>query len=170
MNASSVLRVLFLCTGNSARSQIAEALLGARSKGRFIVASAGTEPAAEVNPLAIEELRSRGIDWSGARPKRIDELIDQDWDIVITVCDNARENCPIIPGQPASAHWGIPDPAAIVGDELARRRAFREAAVTLGRRIDLMVSLPLESLARLAISRELEKIARRDQPSTVQSS
>lgn len=151
------LRVLFLCTENSARSQIAEALLSARRDSGLVAASAGTDPAAQVHPFAIAELRSLGIDWSGARTKSIDEVGRDAWDLVITVCDRARESCPQFGSRPATAHWGVPDPAA-VEDEAARRAAFSETALQLGRRIDLMLALPLRSLERLALQQRVREI------------
>lgn len=152
------LSVLFLCTGNSARSQIAEALLATRGKGRFRVGSAGVHPAAQVNPYAVEILREYGIDWTGRVPKTIDEVIDQPWDFVITVCDRAKESCPILPGQPALAHWGMPDPAEAPGDDGTKRAAFRTTAVTLARRIDLLLALPFESLERKARDERVRRI------------
>ena len=154
--SSAPLRVLFLCTGNSARSQIAEALLTGKSRGRFLVKSAGTEPAAEVNPGAIEVLKDYGIEWNGF-PKHVDSLRRESWDLVITVCDRAKESCPTMPGQPLFAHWGMPDPAAI-GDDDARRRAFRETVQFLSRRIDLLLALPFESLERRALELRLESL------------
>ncbi|MDE3150865.1 MAG: arsenate reductase ArsC [Gemmatimonadota bacterium] len=139
MTASRPLGVLFLCTGNSARSQIAEALLATRGGGRFRVGSAGTRPAAAVNPGAIEVLRAHGIDWSGHRPKTIDEIQHESWDLVITVCDHAKESCPVFPGRPAYEHWGMPDPAA-VEDPDARRAAFRETYEALSRRIEALLA------------------------------
>ncbi len=139
MTAARPLGVLFLCTGNSARSQIAEALLSAKGKGRFRVGSAGTRPAERVNPGAIDVLRAHGIDWTGRRPKTIDEIQDQPWDFVITVCDNAKETCPVFPGHPAFAHWGMPDPAA-VDDDAARARAFRETYDVLAEKIERFLS------------------------------
>lgn len=126
--------VLFLCTGNSARSQIAEAILTRRGKGRFRVGSAGVSPAPEVNPLAVETLREYGIDWTGRHPKTIDQVTDQPWDFVITVCDNAKESCPIFPGKPVFAHWGMQDPAEVTGDNERKREAFRLTALFLARR------------------------------------
>ncbi|HEY5218907.1 MAG TPA: arsenate reductase ArsC [Gemmatimonadaceae bacterium] len=157
MSTSEPLRVLFLCTGNSARSQIAEALLTAKGRGRFRVGSAGTRPADRVNPGAMEILSAHGIDWTGHRPKTIDE-VQQPWDLVITVCDNARETCPIFPGHPAFAHWGMPDPAA-VDDDAERRRAFRETYVVLSRRIDLLVALPIEKLEQRAMELRVRAMA-----------
>lgn len=138
--------VLFLCTGNSARSQIAEALLSARGNDRFRVGSAGVYPAPEVNPYAIEALRKMGIDWSGRHPKSIDDVLHEHWDLVITVCDRAKESCPVLPGHPAFAHWSLEDPAAVEGDAPAKRAAFRRTALDLARRIDLLLALPAERL------------------------
>jgi arsenate reductase len=156
--ANRPLRVLILCTGNSARSQMAEALLNQKGKGRFVAESAGSQPAAQVNPFAIEALRDAGIDWQGRRPRGIDDLVTGNWDIVITVCDNAREACPVFPGQPALAHWGMEDPAAIEGDDEIKRRAFRGALQLISRRIDLMLALPVEKLERLALQERLRAI------------
>ena len=108
-------RILFLCTGNSARSQMAEALLNWKGKGRFEAHSAGSRPAAQVNPFAIATLREHGIPWAGHAPRGIDGLEREPWDFVVTVCDRAKEACPIFPGQPILAHWGMPDS----GDENA---------------------------------------------------
>ena len=152
------LRVLFLCTHNSARSQIAEALLQWKGRGRFEGGSAGTEPAPRVHPLVVEVLREQGIDWSGKRPKPISSVSGEPWDFIITVCDRARESCPAFPGQPAFAHWGIEDPTEASGDEQQCRRAFREALTYLSRRIDLMLALPFESLARRAAGDRLNEI------------
>ena len=104
------IRVLFLCTGNSARSQIAEALLAKKGGSRFKVASAGTSPADAVRPGAFKALARIGIDWSHARPKHLERVETQPWDLVITLCDRARESCPTFAGRPVTAHWGIPDP------------------------------------------------------------
>lgn len=152
------LRVLFLCTHNSARSQIAEALLSVRRQGGLVAASAGTEPTDRVHPMAVEELARRGIDWSAARPKSIDDVAGEIWDIVITVCDRAKESCPTFRGEPVTAHWGIPDPAQVDGDEEARRHAFSDAALMLGRRIDLLLALPFGSLERMALEYRLRQI------------
>jgi protein-tyrosine-phosphatase len=150
-------RLLFLCTGNSARSQMAEAILNHRSMGRFRAESAGSKPAARVNPLAIETLRQHGIEWKGHSPRTVDGLEREPWDFVITVCDKAKESCPIFPGQPVLAHWGMPDPAEAVGDEAARR-AFRDAYVLIARRIDLLLALPTERLERLALEARVQAI------------
>jgi len=156
--ASRPLRVLILCTGNSARSQMAEAVLNQKGRGRFVAESAGSQPAAQVNPFAIEALRDAGIDWRGRRPRGIDDLVTGNWDIVITVCDNAREACPVFPGQPALAHWGMEDPAAVQGDDEVKRRAFRDALQLISRRIDLMLALPINKLERLALQQRLRAI------------
>jgi len=145
------LRVLFLCTGNSARSQMAEALLNRKGQGRFRAASAGARPAMRVHPYAIETLGSYGVPWDGHPPRSVDGLEAEPWDFVITVCDRAKEACPIFPGQPVLAHWGMPDPAAAPGDDAARRLAFRDAFLVLSRRIDLLLALPIDKLERLAL-------------------
>jgi arsenate reductase (thioredoxin) len=139
------LRVLFLCTHDSARSQIAEALLERKGRGRFLAASTATEPAPRVHPLAVQVLREIGIEWNGRHPKTIGAIAGEQWDFVITVCDHARESCPTLPGQPVFAHWGIEDPAAAEGDEAQRHRAFHDALTYLSRRIDLMLAIPFEN-------------------------
>lgn len=142
---NSPLRVLILCTGNSARSQMAEALFNVRGKGRVVAESAGSRPAARVNPHAVEALAKVGIDWVGHEPRGIDGLEYAEWDVVITVCDNAKEACPIFPGHPLMVHWGMDDPAHATGGEADRQRAFDAACALLTRRIDAMLALPLES-------------------------
>ena len=136
------LRVLFICTGNSARSQMAEAILNAKGKGRVVAASAGSRPAARVNHYAVDTLREFHIPWAGNAPRGIDGLEREQWDFVVTVCDRAKESCPIFPGRPMLAHWSIPDPAEIEGDEAAKRAAFRAAFLDLSHRIDLLLALP----------------------------
>src|SRR2546430_15436538 len=132
-------RVLFLCTGNSARSQMAEALLNWKGKDRFEAYSAGSRPAAQVNPLAIATLREHGIPWAGQAPRGVDGLEREHWDFVVTVCDRAKEACPIFPCQPILAHWGMPDPAGVDGDGVTKRSALRYAIVLLCLRIDLLL-------------------------------
>jgi len=117
-----VFRVLFLCTGNSARSQMAEALLNWKGRQRFHAESAGSRPADRVNPHAIETLRDYNVPWHGHAPRGIDGLERESWDCVVTVCDRAQESCPIFPGQPIMAHWGMPDPADVAGDAAKKRK------------------------------------------------
>jgi len=156
--------VLFLCTGNSARSILAEAILRHRGKPKFQGFSAGSHPTGVINPAAIRQLEGAGIATTGLRSKSWDEFARPDAtkiDFVFTVCDNAaNELCPIWPGQPLTAHWGVPDPAAIKGSQEQIDQAFRHAFVTLDRRISLFLSLPLSSLETLAIKKEIDRIGR----------
>lgn len=158
MMTGMTLRVLILCTGNSARSQIAEALFATKGRGRVDAASAGTHPAERVNPYAVAVLAEAGIDWQGRVPRSMDGLEREPWDVVITVCDHARESCPLFPGQPVRAHWGMPDPAAVRGSDEVKRLAFRNTFVTLSRRIDLFLALPMEKLDRLALEARVKEI------------
>ena len=159
-------RVLFLCTGNSARSQMAEALLNAKGRGRFRAESAGSQPAARINPLTVETMQAFSSGWTGHPPRGLDGLEREHWDFVITVCDRAREACPIFPGQPVIAHWGMPDPAAVAGDAETMRKAFRDAFHLLSYRIELLLSLPIESLERMALEARVRAIgAEAGQPS-----
>jgi arsenate reductase len=152
MNAQAPKKILVLCTGNSARSIIAEYLLRVKGRGRFDVHSAGARPAGRVNPLALWVLqRHYLIEAADARSKSWDEFKDVKFDFVITVCDNARESCPLWPGQPVVAHWGSPDPAAADGTEEQKQRCFVEVASQIARRIDLFCSLPLEKLTALRL-------------------
>jgi arsenate reductase len=155
-----VFRVLFLCTGNSARSQMAEALLNRQGAGRFEAESAGTEPAARVNPGAVEALAAVGVAWHGHPPRSVDGLEHRSWDLVVTVCDDAKESCPIFPAGPIVAHWGLPDPAAVQGDTATKRAAFRSALDVLRRRIGALVSLPVEELARPMLEARVREIGR----------
>ncbi len=150
-------RLLILCTGNSARSQIAEALLARKAGSRFIVASAGSRPASRVHPLAVQVLHEAGIEWSGRSPKSIDAVAGQPWDMVITVCDRAREACPVLPGKPILAHWGMPDPAEVEEgpEQLA---AFRDTLMVLAKRIDLLLALPDQGLDRLTMEQRVRAI------------
>ena len=138
--------VLFLCTGNSARSVLAEALLNHIGRGRFRARSAGSFPTGKVNPFTLETLRHLGLPTEGLRSKSWDEFAAPGappLDFIFTVCDNAAgEACPVWPGKPVTAHWGVPDPAAVEGSDEAKRAAFRDAATTLRRRIELLVALP----------------------------
>ena len=156
--------VLFLCTGNSARSIMAEAILNVLGHGRFKAYSAGSRPSGHVQPMARELAEAIGYDASQVRSKNWDEFAVEgapEMDIVITVCDNAAgEACPVWLGQPALAHWGVPDPVAATGDEEDCRRAYTAAFATLRRRIELLLSLPLQSLDRLAAQAKLGEIGR----------
>ena len=154
--------VLFLCTGNSARSIMAEAILNHTGKGRFTAYSAGSHPSGQPRPEALKQLESAGMPTTGLRSKSWDEFAVPEapkLDFVFTVCDNAaKEQCPYWPGQPMTAHWGIPDPAAVNGTPEEIARAFSDAFVILDRRIGLFLSLPLATLDQLAIKREIQKI------------
>lgn len=152
------LRVLFVCTGNSARSQIAQTILNRKGGGRFTAESAGSEPAARVNPMAVDALEAHGYFWTGHAPQGIESVMGQAWDFIITVCDRAKESCPIFPGQPVIAHWGMPDPAEAAGSDTERRRAFDDALLVLSRRIDLLLALPIEKLGKLALQRSVNEI------------
>ena len=154
--------VLFLCTGNSARSILAEAILNRRGAPTFRGFSAGSRPTGRVNPYALQQLEAAGLPTAGARSKSWEEFAKTGapkMQFVFTVCDSAaRETCPIWPGQPMTAHWGVPDPAAVDGSPDQITRAFREAFVTLDRRIALFLSLPLSTLDRLVIKKEIDRI------------
>ena len=138
-------RVLVLCTGNSARSQIAEALLATRGAGRVEAASAGSRPAARVSPYAVEVLREHGVAWEAHAPRSIDDVAGERFDLVITVCDNARDACPFFPGAAAQVHWGLPDPAEALGGDAARR-AFAETYDALAARVDALLAMTLEQM------------------------
>jgi arsenate reductase (thioredoxin) len=145
-------QVLILCTGNSARSILAEFLLRAKGKGRFAVRSAGSHPTGTVNPLTVKVLQEKyGIQAADARSKSWDEFKDTPFDLVITVCDHARETCPLWPGQPLQAHWGSPDPAAVTGSEAEKYRAFVDVASQISRRIDLLLALPEDKVTSPAM-------------------
>jgi arsenate reductase (thioredoxin) len=157
-----VYNVLFLCTGNSARSIMAEVMLNHFGHGRFRAYSAGSRPGGSVNPLSLETLKSLGLPTAGLRSKSWDEFAAPGapmFDFIITVCDNAaNEACPIWPGKPTTAHWGVADPAAVEGADGEKRAAFRDAAVVLRRRIDLFTSLPFEKLDALSLRARLRDI------------
>ncbi|HWJ46971.1 MAG TPA: arsenate reductase ArsC [Candidatus Udaeobacter sp.] len=156
--------VLFLCTGNSARSIMAEAILNHKGRPNFTAYSAGSHPAGRVHPAALKQLASAHLPTEGFRSKSWDEFAAPGappLDFVFTVCDNAaKEVCPVWPGQPISAHWGIPDPAAVRGSAEAVERAFRDAYFLLDRRISLFLSLPLSTLDAMALRKELNNIGR----------
>jgi len=151
------LNVLFLCTGNSARSILAEAYLNAAGKGRFVAYSAGSHPAGKVNPFAVELLGKHGMAVEGLRSKNWDEFARPDapqMDLVLTVCDNAAgEVCPVWPGKPISAHWGVPDPAAVSGSDDDKRKAFAAAFSALKARIDRLLAEPAGRITRETLKR-----------------
>jgi arsenate reductase (thioredoxin) len=154
--------ILFLCTGNSARSILAESIVNHLGKGRFKGFSAGSQPKAEVHPYALDLLGSLHLPIDGLRSKPWDEFAvagAPSMDFVLTVCDNAAgEACPVWPGKPMTAHWGVPDPAAALGTEVERRAAFRQAFAALENRIKLFLSLPLASLDRMTVQSQLNAI------------
>jgi arsenate reductase (thioredoxin) len=154
--------VLVLCTGNSARSILGEALFNSLGKGKFIAHSAGSKPVGRVNPFALELLQQQGHSIAGLRSKSWDEFASPgapEIDFIFTVCDNAAgEACPIWPGKPATAHWGIPDPAGVEGGDEAKRATFKTAYNQLARRIQLFMNLPFESLDKLMLKQKLAEI------------
>ncbi len=161
--AERVLNALFLCTGNSARSLMAEALLATLGAGRFRAFSAGSHPAGKVNPFAIEKTDALGYAREHLRSKNWDEFAAAGaphMDIIITVCDNAAgEMCPVWPGHPATAHWGFPDPAAVEGSDEQKSHAFDQVFHAIRRRVELLVNLPDEKLENLSLQAELKRIA-----------
>jgi len=156
--------VLFLCTGNSARSSFGEAILNYKGRPNFTAYSAGSHPGGFVRPEALKQIEFAHISTVGLRSKSWDEFAKHDapkMDFVFTVCDNAaKEVCPLWPGQPMTAHWGVPDPAAVTGTPEQIERAFREAFMILDRRISLFLCLPLSSLEKLAIQKEINQIGK----------
>jgi protein-tyrosine-phosphatase len=160
-----VFNVLFLCTGNSARSILAEAILNREAKGQFVGYSAGSQPKGKVHPFAVDLLRKLNHPTEGLRSKSWEEFAAPgapQMDFVFTVCDNAAsEVCPVWPGQPMTAHWGVSDPAAVEGPETERRLAFADAYRQLNNRISIFTSLPLSSLDRLSLQQRLDEIGRK---------
>lgn len=160
-----VYNVLFLCTGNSARSILAEALMNHLGGGRFKAYSAGSHPNGQVNPYASEFLKEAGLPVAHLRSKGWEEFAGPSapaMDFILTVCDNAAgETCPVWPGHPATAHWGVEDPAAVEGAPERKRAAFREAAAILRKRIELLVNLPVGKLDRMALQGRLKEIGTR---------
>jgi arsenate reductase (thioredoxin) len=156
--------VLFLCTGNSARSIMAEAIMNYKGQPNFTAFSAGSHPSGKVRPEALKQLEAAHLPTGGLRSKSWDEFATTGapaLDFVFTVCDNAaNEVCPVWPGQPTTAHWGVPDPAAVRGDSAQTEKAFREAFFLLDRRIALFLSLPLPTLDRLALKKQIDNIGR----------
>lgn len=162
--AKTIYNVLFLCTGNSARSILAEAYLNHAGKGRFKAYSAGSHPTGKVNPFAVELLAKNRIDTSGFRSKSWDEFARPgapQIDMIFTVCDSAAgETCPIWPGKPITAHWGVADPATVGGSDEDKRKAFQKAFSELSARINLMLALPIEKLDRHALKNKLDEIGK----------
>ena len=162
--------VLFLCTGNSARSILGEAILNKMGNGKFVAYSAGSMPKGDVNPHALALLQRLGFATDGLRSKSWDEFAKPgapQLDFVFTVCDNAaNEVCPVWPGQPMTAHWGVPDPAAAEGSETKIAQAFRDAFMALQRRIELFANLPVPSLDRMSLKKRLDEIGRTEDAKT----
>lgn len=158
--------VLFLCTGNSARSIMGEAILNKIGKGKFVAYSAGSQPAGKVNPNALALLKRLDFPTGELRSKSWDEFARAgapELDFVFTVCDNAaNEVCPVWPGHPMTAHWGVADPAAVEGDQTKIAQAFRDALLMLQRRIELFASLPVEKLDRMSLKKRLDEIGKHD--------
>jgi len=163
-NSHDPLNVLFLCTGNSARSILAECILNREGQGRFRAYSAGSMPTGQVNPLALNLLQKLNYDISALRSKSWEVFAEPHapkLDFVFTVCDNAaNEVCPIWPGQPMTAHWGVPDPAAVEGSAAERAFAFDDTYRMLNQRISIFVNLPLQSLSKLSLQRQLDEIGK----------
>jgi arsenate reductase len=153
-------RILFLCTGNSCRSQLAEALMNRFGKGRFQAFSAGSKPAGYVHPLAIKTLDDANLPTEGLRSKSWEEYQGQPMDFVITVCDRAKETCPVWPGQPITAHWGFEDPAEATGTEEQKMRVFRRVFTELQTRIGLFLALPMDKLSHLELEKEVRGLGR----------
>jgi len=170
---SRIYNVLFLCTGNSARSVIGEVLLNHWGKGRFHAYSAGSQPKGAINPLTLELLRTMKLPTGSLRSKSWNEFARPDaprMDFVFTVCDQAAaETCPVWPGQPITAHWGVPDPAAVEGTHEKKKAAFRDAFQRLDTRIKLLLALPIEKLDRLALQREARRIGGTNTPADAAS-
>ena len=161
MTSATPYKFLFLCTGNSARSIIGEYLLRRLGGPRFQVYSAGSFPTGKVNPLAVQVLKDiYNIDASEARSKSWEEFKDVEFDFVVTVCDNARETCPLWPGQPIVAHWSSPDPAAVEGTQSEKYQAFEEVAFQINRRLQLFTSLPLNMMDRLELAAAIQEIGK----------
>ncbi|QTX21560.1 arsenate reductase ArsC [Comamonas aquatica] len=162
MSTDATYNVLFICTGNSARSILAEGILNELGKGKFRAFSAGSQPKGEVHPQALATLKRLHMPDTGYRSKSWDEFVASQapvFDFIFTVCDNAAgEVCPLWPGNPVSAHWGLPDPAAVTGTEEQQVKAFRDTAMMLRRRIELLLSLPLHRLDAMSLQSELRKI------------
>lgn len=152
-------KILFLCARNSARSQMAEAIMQHKAADRFTAYSAGSLPADAIHPLAIEVLANAGYDMTGKKPKAMDVYKDTDFDFVITLCDSMKETCPVFPGHPIYAHWGMPDPAEFQGSDEVKLRIFKKTMLEISNRISLFIGLPIEKLDRLALEAMVREIA-----------
>jgi len=151
-------KVLFLCIKNSARSQMAEAILNAKGGESFTAYSAGSYPADEINPTAAEVLTQAGLDVKNKSPKSMNEFINEEFDFIITLCDKMKEDCPVFLGKPIFAHWGMPDPAQVEGSELEKFKAFETASMEISQRISLFINLPIEKLDRMALEIKMNEI------------
>lgn len=154
-------RILFLCTGNSCRSQMAQALMNRMGEGCFEAFSAGAKPAGYVHPLALRTLKDADLSTEGLRSKSWEEFQGQPFDFVITVCNRARETCPIWPGQPVSAHWGFEDPAEATGSEEQKRHVFRKVFTEIQKRIALFLALPMEKLSFLELQKRVNDLGQK---------
>ncbi len=153
-------KVLFLCTKNSARSQMAEAVLNHRSDDRFVALSAGSSPAEQIHPEVVRLLSKIGFDVSDKSPKSVNLYAKENIDFVITLCDRMKEECPVFPGQPIVAHWGMPDPADVQGTEEEQRAVFSRTLKEISHRINLFLNLPMEKLDRLALEMRVKEIGK----------
>ncbi len=154
-------KVLFLCTGNSCRSQMAEVIMNRLGKGRFEALSAGSKPAGYVHPLAIQTMQDAKMVTDGLRSKSWEEYQGQPFDFVITVCDRAKESCPVWPGQPITAHWGFEDPADVTGTDEQKKRIFRKIFSEIQTRIALFLALPMDKLSQLELEKQVRAIGQK---------
>ena len=155
---SKPFRVLFVCTGNSARSQMAEAILASRGAGRVAVDSAGARPAGRVSRRAVAALAELGIDWTGKTPRKVDGLEERDWDLVVTVCDSARQACPVFHAARAVAHWDLPDPMDALGTDEEVLSVFRRSRDTIAGLIERLMALPVEALPARVLARQVSEL------------
>ncbi len=154
-----MIKVLFLCTGNSARSQMAEVLLNKFGKGKYVAKSAGSAPKDEVDPHTMKVIEHSGYDVTSLKPKSMDQFIDEEFDLVITLCDKMKEECPVFPNKPIYAHWGMPDPVAFEGSEDEKNAYFSRTFQEISHRIHLLLNVKIDKTEREAIEKELGKIA-----------
>jgi arsenate reductase len=167
MDSSKPFKILFLCTGNSARSILAEYIIKRVGRGRFESYSAGSNPKGAIHPMALKVLHELyRMDVTDARSKSWNEFKDVEFDFVITLCDSAKESCPIWPGQPIIAHWGSPDPAAVECSEEEKHRVFTQVALQIQRRLDLLCSLPFDKLSNLNLAHATREIGEKEQIKT----